>query len=177
MIERIIVTGSGGQGIMILGKVLAEAAMHSGLYVSWLPAYGAEVRGGAAYCMVTISSQEISSPYIQQADTLIAMNGLSLRKFMPLLKKNGLLINNSSISGEIKNAAVKIKNCPCTEIAIGLNNIRVANIVAVGCYLAAKKQLALKTVYRVIQDMAPAGAQELIEINQKALQSGLTWEP
>ncbi|TRZ49741.1 hypothetical protein D4Q80_01545, partial [bacterium] len=71
MIERIIIAGSGGQGVMLLGKVLAEAAMRLGKFVTWFPAYGPEVRGGTSHCMVTISDSEIGSPYIDKADTVI----------------------------------------------------------------------------------------------------------
>ncbi|MFH1414257.1 MAG: 2-oxoacid:acceptor oxidoreductase family protein, partial [Candidatus Omnitrophota bacterium] len=54
MVERIIIAGAGGQGIMLLGKVLAEAAMREGNFVTWMPSYGAEVRGGTAHCMVIL---------------------------------------------------------------------------------------------------------------------------
>ena len=74
MVEKIIIAGSGGQGIMLLGKVTAQAGLRKGYHVSWFPTYGAEVRGGAAHCMVIISSDEIPSPYINKADTLIIMN-------------------------------------------------------------------------------------------------------
>jgi 2-oxoglutarate ferredoxin oxidoreductase subunit gamma len=79
--EKIIIAGSGGQGIMLLGKVLAEAAMREKKNVTFLPAYGAEVRGGTAYCMVIISDEEIGSTYIEKADCLIAMNAPSLERF------------------------------------------------------------------------------------------------
>jgi 2-oxoglutarate ferredoxin oxidoreductase subunit gamma len=99
MMEKIIIAGAGGQGIMLLGRVLAEAAMRENKYVTWLPSYGAEVRGGTAYCMVVISHKEIGSPYIEEADTLIIMNNPSLEKFKDRIKKQGLLILNSSLVG------------------------------------------------------------------------------
>jgi 2-oxoglutarate ferredoxin oxidoreductase subunit gamma len=86
MVEKIIIAGAGGQGIMLMGRMLAEAAMREDKFVTWMPSYGAAVRGGTAYCMVTISDEEISSPYIEKADTLIVMNNPSLKKFRNRVK-------------------------------------------------------------------------------------------
>ena len=91
MIERIIIAGSGGQGVMLLGKVLAEAAMLEGKQVTYLPAYGPEVRGGTSHCMVTISDCQIGSPYISKADTLIILNNPSLERFKGKVKDNGFV--------------------------------------------------------------------------------------
>jgi 2-oxoglutarate ferredoxin oxidoreductase subunit gamma len=83
MINRIIFAGSGGQGIMLMGKLLAEAAMREGRQVTYLPAYGAEVRGGTANCMVIVSDAAIGSPFVEQADSLVIMNEPSLVRFSP----------------------------------------------------------------------------------------------
>jgi len=169
MTERIIIAGSGGQGIMLLGKVLSLAAMKENKFVTWLPCYGAEVRGGTAYCMVTISSREVGSPYIGQADALIIMNAPSLAKFKQRLKPGGLLVLNSSLAREKRAARVKLLSFPFTDIAAGLGNVKVANISALGCYLRQKKTVALKSVLAVIQEIAPSGRGGLVEINKKAL--------
>jgi 2-oxoglutarate ferredoxin oxidoreductase subunit gamma len=171
MIERIIIAGSGGQGIMLLGKILAEAAMREGKYVTWLPCYGPEVRGGTAHCLVVISDQEIGSPYIKEADSLIIMNGLSLNRFGRRLKKSGLLILNSSLA-ESKDQNRHIASHPFTDIAVKLGNIKVANVVALGCLLALKKIVQLKSVSEVMVGMAPKGKEELVRINQEALEKG-----
>jgi 2-oxoglutarate ferredoxin oxidoreductase subunit gamma len=173
MIEHIIIAGAGGQGIMVLGRVLAEAAMREDKYVTWLPAYGAEVRGGTAHCMVIISDQEIGSPYIDQPDTLMIMNALSLEKFKNRIKNKGLLIINSSLAKEYKGKNAQTKKYPFTDIAVKLGNIRVANMVALGCFLTQKKIVEAKSVVRVIQDMAPADKKGLIEINKRALAEGM----
>ncbi len=174
MTERIIIAGSGGQGIMLLGKVLAESAMRDNKYVTWFPSYGAEVRGGTAYCMVIISDQEISSPYIKKADTLIVMNAPSLKRFQERIKNNGLLIVNSSLAKEI----IKIKdieqfNCRFTDIALKLGNIKVANMVAVGFYAGKKGIIDVNKVLQAIEEMAPRGRKDLIEVNQRALNEGI----
>jgi 2-oxoglutarate ferredoxin oxidoreductase subunit gamma len=172
MTERIIIAGAGGQGIMLLGQVLAEVAIKENKHVTWLPAYGAEVRGGTAHCMVVISDQEIGSPFIDRADTLIIMNGPSFAKFRNRIKNQGLFIINSSLVSQEKKKNAHILEYPFTDIALKLGNIRVANMVAVGCYLAKKKIMDINNVFKVIEEIAPEGKKDLIEINQQAVSFG-----
>jgi len=172
MIERIIIAGSGGQGVMLLGKVIAQAAMRQGSQVTYLPAYGAEVRGGTSHCMITISDQPIGSPYVSKADSLIILNNPSLEKFKGKVKKNGLLVLNSSLAKIDKLAKVKILQFPFTDIAIKLGNIKVANMVALGSYLAAKKIIEIKNMLEVFKFMAPAGNLKILEVNESALAEG-----
>jgi len=169
MTEKVIIAGSGGQGVMLLGKVLAESAMRGGKSVTWFPSYGAEVRGGTAHCMVVVSDSQISSPRIEKADTLIALNAPSLDKFKSRLKDKGLLIINSSLAASPSKAAV---SHPFSGIAIKLGNLKVMNMVALGCYLAQKKIVPVKTVLKAIEEMAPPDKRALIEINYKALNEG-----
>ena len=172
MIERIIIAGSGGQGVMLLGKVLAQAAMRQGRFVTWFPAYGPEVRGGTSYCMVTISDREIGSPYINKADTVIILNNPSLGRFKSRVGDRGLLILNSSLAKAGAFKQVKILQFPFTDIAIKLGNIKVANMVALGCYLSAKKIIKIKEILEVFRFMAPAGKTDILEVNDLALRKG-----
>ena len=173
MIERIIIAGSGGQGVMLLGKVLSQTAMREGKQVTYFPAYGPEVRGGTSHCMVTISDQEIGSPYINVADTLIILNHPSLERFKGKLKNKGLLILNSSLVKIDKQAQVKVWQFPFTDIALKLGNIKVANMVALGCFAAANKIIKVKNILKVFKSMAPAGNLIILEVNQRALAEGL----
>jgi len=172
MIERIIIAGSGGQGVMLLGKVIAEAAMRQNNQVTYLPAYGPEVRGGTSHCMVTISDREIGSPYITKADSLVILNNPSLERFKGKVKDNGLLILNSSLAKTDAYAKVKILQFPFTDIAVKLGNIKVANMVALGCYLGAKKIIKLEDMLEVFKSMAPAGNLKILEVNELALKDG-----
>jgi 2-oxoglutarate ferredoxin oxidoreductase subunit gamma len=172
MIERIIIAGSGGQGIMLLGKILAEAAMRENKFVTWFPSYGAEVRGGTAHCSVVISDQEISSPCVDKADTLIIMNAPSLEKFKLRLNSKGCLIINSSLAPRHTEKNLHILHHPFTDIAVKLGNIKVANMVALGCYVAAKKIVSAKSIVNVISEIAPQDKLDLIAINKKALEEG-----
>ncbi len=172
MTKKIIIAGAGGQGIMVLGRVLAEAALAEDKQVTWLPAYGAEVRGGTANCMVIISDDEIGSPYIAQADALIIMNELSNQRFACRLKEKGLLLLNRSLAKSQKNKKITILEVPFTDIALKLGAVKVANIVALGCFVAATKIVAINSVMQVIEKMAPSDRQELIALNKKALVAG-----
>ncbi|MDD5691616.1 MAG: 2-oxoacid:acceptor oxidoreductase family protein [Candidatus Omnitrophica bacterium] len=172
MTERIIIAGSGGQGVMLLGKVLAQAAMEEGKCVTWLPAYGPEVRGGTSHCMVTISDQEIGSPYINKADTLIILNNPSLKRFGTRLKDKGLLVSNSSLAKAGPDKRIKILQFPFTDIAVELGNIKVANMVALGCYLREKEIIKIKKMLEVFRFMSPAGRNDILEVNERALQEG-----
>lgn len=171
MIERIIIAGSGGQGVMLLGKVLAQTAMLEGKQVTWFPAYGPEVRGGTSHCMVTISDQEIGSPYITTADTLIVLNQPSLERFKKMLKNKGLLILNSSLARMDADSKIKILQFPFTDIAIKLGNIKVANMVALGCFAVAKKIIKISNILKVFKSIAPAGNLEILKINRQALEA------
>lgn len=175
MQEKVVIAGAGGQGIMLLGKVLATAAMRENRFVTCLPAYGAEVRGGTAHCMVVISDREIGSPYIDKVDSLIIMNEPSLERFKSRIKDKGLLLINSSLAK--KNIEIETKSCvlkyPFTDIALKLGNIKVANMVALGCFIAQKKNVSLGSVLKVIEDIAPEDKKDLIEINKKALREGV----
>lgn len=168
MTEKIIIAGTGGQGIMFLGQILAEASMRENKFVTWLPTYGAEVRGGTAYCMVTISDKEIGSPYIEKADTLIVMNRPSLEKFRHRLKYKGLLIINSSLVTQDTYKNIHTLKYPFTDIAIRLGNIRVANMIALGCFITHKSVISLKSILNVIQNHAL----KKIGLNKRALEEG-----
>lgn len=172
MIQRIIIAGSGGQGVMLLGKVIAEAAIWQGFQVVYLPAYGPEVRGGTSHCMVTISDQPIGSPYISQADVLIILNNPSLEKFKARVKSNGLLILNSSLAKTCALAKIKILQFPFTDLALKLGNIKVANMVALGVYLSASKIIKIEKILKVFKFIAPANNLKILEINELALKEG-----
>ncbi|MBC8436537.1 MAG: 2-oxoacid:acceptor oxidoreductase family protein [Candidatus Omnitrophica bacterium] len=172
MTERIIIAGAGGQGIMLLGKVLSMAAMRKGKFVTWLPSYGAEVRGGTAHCMVVISDQEIGSPYIDKADTLIVMNKPSLTRFQSKIKDKGLVLINSSLIDKYPRGNSRLLPCPFSELAMKLGNIKVANMVALGAFLSQRKIVDLKDIFGVISDIAPEDKRGLIEVNKRALEEG-----
>ncbi len=171
--ESIICAGFGGQGIMLLGKVLAHAGMLEGYNVTWLPAYGAEVRGGTAYSMVKISDSPIASPLVKLADTGIIMNGPSLDKFEMSINSGGLLLLNSSIvERDTKRTDVCSLKVPLTDEAIKVGNARVANIIAAAIISAVKGTFSREALVKVIE-MLGAGYEDLIKINLAAVEKGI----
>jgi 2-oxoglutarate ferredoxin oxidoreductase subunit gamma len=138
MLHEIIMAGFGGQGIMLLGKILATAAMLDGRETTWLSSYGPEMRGGTANCSVIISDKPIGSPYIAEPTTALVLNSPSFEKFEPLVKSGGILIVNSSlVELHSSRTDITIFLVPCTDIAVELSNLKDTNLVALGALLAA----------------------------------------
>jgi len=130
------------------------------------------VRGGTANCTVIISNGEIGSPQVEQADSLIILNHPSLEKFIKRIKAQGVcFINSSLVSGKLP--GVKNFCYPFTQIALDLGDIRMANMVALGCYAAAKKIVQAEHVLAAMQDMAPQDKKNLLELNKMAFQAGM----
>jgi 2-oxoglutarate ferredoxin oxidoreductase subunit gamma len=168
--EQIICAGFGGQGIMFLGKLLAQAAMKEGRFVTWMPSYGAEVRGGTAHSMVVISDKEVASPVVTQPTTAMVMNQPSLNKFLPKTKSGGLVIINTSLAKlNGVRTDVEVLEIPATDIATQLGNVRVGNMVVLGAYLAKRKILSLERVLNALQETVAA---KFLELNECALRFG-----
>ncbi len=171
--ERVIIAGFGGQGIMFMGKLLCYAGMMEKKHVTYMPSYGAEVRGGTAYCNVIISSEEIPSPVVSEPTTAIIMNSPSLVKFEPMVAKKGLLIVNTSLVTRLaKRNDIEVIQVAATNVADRLGNTRVANMVALGAFLAKRAIVELPTVMAAIQEMLPSYRQHLVEVNRQALLEG-----
>jgi 2-oxoglutarate ferredoxin oxidoreductase subunit gamma len=173
MTEKIIIAGAGGQGIMLLGKILAEAAMREGRCVTWLPSYGAEVRGGTANCMVVVSSCAIGSPYISEADSAIIMNEPSRVKFSSRISPGGLIVLNSSL---IARGCPSQRRCAAlafSDTACALGTIKVANVVALGSFIALTGLIRPETVRGVIAAKSNAVAPSIVAMNLRALDEGL----
>ena len=175
MTERIIISGFGWQGIMFLGKLIAWAAMRENKFVTFLPAYGAEVRGGTSHCAIVISDEEIASPCVDTIDTLIAMNSPSLEKFIPQAKKGAdVFVNSSMVSDFKKINGIHWHNVPFTDIALKLGNVKSANSVALGVYLAKKKILSPGNIITMLPE-AFKNNQKLVDLNEKAIKEGLKY--
>ena len=174
MREQIICSGFGGQGIMTMGKLLAESGMHDGLEVSWLPSYGPEMRGGTANCQVVLSSSPIGSPIISgHADAVIAMNIPSVTKFLRQLAPGGVLVYNSSLIGDIPGRS-DIATCavPANDIASSLGELKAANMVMLGVYLSLHPVLPLQTVLRTLPALLGPGKERFVDIDARALEAG-----
>ena len=173
MKEETICAGFGGQGIMLLGKMIAFGAMSQGLNTTWLPSYGAEVRGGTAHSMVIFSNDDIASPLVSLCDTAIIMNKPSFSKFIGKIRPNGtLILNTTLVDNKVKRNDIKVVDIPMTEIAHSIGDVRVANIIALGIYISRKRLLKKEPMVEGINKAFP-GNGGLIKINIKALERGM----
>jgi 2-oxoisovalerate ferredoxin oxidoreductase beta subunit len=149
---RLKVAGFGGQGVLMLGEVLAEAGLEAGYEVSWLPSYGPEMRSGTSNCHVRLSHNPIDSPLVSRPNVLLALNEPSLRKFLPNVEEAGLVLFNGSESpADCARPDVRIIAIPFTQVADELGNAKVANIVMLGALLEATGMLENDRVIGALQ--------------------------
>ncbi|WP_291330063.1 2-oxoacid:acceptor oxidoreductase family protein [Desulfovibrio sp. UCD-KL4C] len=169
-----IIAGFGGQGVMLIGNLLAYAGMNAGLNVTYIPVYGPEMRGGTANCTVVLSEEEIGSPIIRSPHSLIAMNRPSLDKFQPRLMDGGIQIINSSLIDKelVETERVKSYLVPANDIADKLGNSRMANMVALGAFIKASGIIDLTAVIESLPNVISAHYSHLIPKNAEALQAG-----
>ncbi|MFQ5866797.1 MAG: 2-oxoacid:acceptor oxidoreductase family protein [bacterium] len=173
MREEVIIAGSGGQGIMFAGTLLAHAAMEEGLNVTYFPSYGAEMRGGTANCTVIISVENIGSPVVTNPSALLAMDGGSLERFASKVKKGGLIIVNSSLSKkEIRIDGVEVSKIPATQLAEKLGDSRVTNMVILGAYINRRKVVSLERTMESLKKVLGEGREDLLKLNKEALRKG-----
>jgi 2-oxoglutarate ferredoxin oxidoreductase subunit gamma len=159
--------GFGGQGIMLMGQIMAQTAMHQG-YES----YGPEMRGGTAYCTVVISDRPIGSPIIRNPKHLVAMNRPSLEKFAPTVQSGGtIFINSSIISIDAGRDDVDVIKVPIIEIAKELGNVKTANIVALAAFVSRSQVVDFEMLRKSVKDKF-ASREKLIPLNMKALEEG-----
>ena len=172
MQNDVIMAGFGGQGILLIGKMLAYAGMHEGKEVSWLPSYGPEMRGGTCNCTVVISDTTVGSPVIQSPRAVLAMNLPSFEKFEPDLRSGGvLLVNTSLIERKTSRDDLVVVEVPANEIAKELGNPRGANMVALGAYLGATGAVSVEEVEKVIRETF-AAKPKVVDVNIEALHRG-----
>jgi 2-oxoglutarate ferredoxin oxidoreductase subunit gamma len=168
----VIMAGFGGQGVLLIGNLLAYAGMREKLNVTYIPVYGVEMRGGTANCTVVLSEEEIGSPIINTPKSLIVMNRPSLDKFQPKLADGGIQIVNSSLVDPKlveKGARIRTVLVPANELADQVGNARAVNTVMLGAYVAATGMVKLATVEACLSAVMPA---KIVELNVKALRTG-----
>lgn len=171
--KSIIIAGFGGQGILLGGEVLAGAFMLDGKNVTWFPCYGAEMRGGTVNCEIVTSDDEVTSVNKEKADFIIALNQLSFDRFLPRLKKDGIVIVNSSLAQEAKpREDVYYIFAPITDMAKDLGDVRTANIISLGILAKASGLTSTESLHNALDNVLPESKKNLLEINLKALELG-----
>lgn len=164
--------GFGGQGVMLIGNLLAYAGMDAGLHVTFIPVYGPEMRGGTANCTVVVADEEIGSPIVRHPQGIIAMNQPSLEKFQPRLAEGGVAVFNSSLIDPkiAERGRTRYVGIAANNIALELGNVKMANMVILGAYLKATAVLPLAAAQDALHHVL--SREKLIPINREALQAG-----
>jgi 2-oxoglutarate ferredoxin oxidoreductase subunit gamma len=174
--HRILIAGFGGQGILTLGKLLCNAAISEGKNVTYMPSYGTEVRGGTCNCHVVVSPEEIFSPYVEAADSLIILNELSYERFRPTLRRGGLMVlNTSMVDPETYegDSDAHILGLPATETAGEMGNVLVANVLLLGVFIGATGLCEQESIEQAIREWLGEGKEEKIPLNLKAFRQGI----
>ncbi len=167
---RMFFAGSGGQGTLAIGQMIAKAAMEEGKEVTWLPSYGPEMRGGTANCTVVVSDQPIRCPLIDEADVLVVMNLPSLLKFEPMVVPDGLLfVNSDLVPQEPQRADLRIRKIPINTEAQQLGSDKAANIVMLGAILAETGLVKKETIVYELEQLFSGRKAKYLEMNKKAL--------
>jgi 2-oxoglutarate ferredoxin oxidoreductase subunit gamma len=176
MTTRTIFSGFGGQGVLSMGFTLANAGMLEGKYVTYLPSYGVEVRGGTANCTVVVSDEEIASPVASEPEFVVAMNQPSFNRFQNILQSGGLLCVNASLV-DIASARsdIEILAIPTSELAEKLGTIKVANMIILGALIKASNIISFDAMIKNLAELLGEGRSKLIKLNKEALEMGFNY--
>ena len=181
MLFEFTTAGFGGQGILYLGDLLAQAALREGRFVTYLPTYGVAMRGGTANCVVTISDDEIGSPALDHPHGAILMNQPSIVKFQAVMRPGGLIVANASIidrAAFTRDGEVRIVWIPATEMAREITGTeQAANMVALGAFLHAEPVVQVASLETILNETTSARKRKFIEKNFAALRAGLDFVP
>jgi 2-oxoglutarate ferredoxin oxidoreductase subunit gamma len=176
MIVKTIFSGFGGQGVLMMGISLANSAMNKGYHVTYLPAYGAEMRGGTANCTVALGDEEIASPVASEPNYLIVMNAPSLFSFQNKVTSGGTIFLNSSIINDRPNRQdVKVFCVPCADMALELGNSRVANIIMMGAFIKKSGVVSPDIYLKSLESIMGSKKKSLAEVNRKAFAVGFDY--
>lgn len=174
MKEEIIIAGFGGQGVLSMGKILAYSGVMQDYEVTWMPAYGPEMRGGTANVTVIISDKAISSPISHNFDTAILLNQQSMDKFEDMVKPGGVLIydTNGIVRPPVRKD-IEIYTINATEEAAKMGNTRLFNTMILGGFLKVRPIVKLESVYNGLKQSLPERAWKTLPDNEKAIKAGM----
>ena len=173
MTKKTAFAGFGGQGVLMMGYVLAVSAMREGKNVTYLPSYGAEVRGGTANCTVIVSDEDIFSPVASSPDYAIIMNNPSLLRFEGTIKEGGVIILNSSlIDMEPARDDLEVIKVPANDIAKKLGSDRTINMIMLGAFVTKTKITTRESIMKGLSEIVKGKKASVMELNQKGLDIG-----
>jgi 2-oxoglutarate ferredoxin oxidoreductase subunit gamma len=173
---QVLFAGFGGQGVLAMAKFLAHAALGTGKNVSWLPSYGAEMRGGTANCLVTIADEEICSPLTENPSTAVILNRPSLDRFEDKIKPNGVVLLNSSLVDRTpQRDDLRVLQLPVNKIADEMGNSRGANMILLGAYLKKTAIVSIDEALEHFNDIFEGKKSTTIEKNREAFLTGVEY--
>lgn len=177
MKKSVVISGSGGQGVMSAGIMIAQTAVAADKFATYLPEYGPQQRGGSAKCTVVVNDTEVVSPLMAKADTLILMNEQAYVKFNKALKPGGVLIANTSrITSEIKKDGITVVEVPADDLAVELGNIKCANIILIGALIGADEGIiSEESMLNSLNAKFAKKKAEVLELNRLALAKGIEY--
>ncbi|HOO55772.1 MAG TPA: 2-oxoacid:acceptor oxidoreductase family protein [bacterium] len=176
MLAKTIFAGFGGQGVLLMGFCLATTGMNEDKHVTYLPSYGAEVRGGTANCTVSVSTEEIASPISSSPDFVVVMNNPSLLKFQNLVKSGGVfLVNSSLVDLQLARDDVTEIRVPGSKLAEDLGSMRSANMVMLGAFAAATDIVSYHVLLETVREITGKKRKELMDANVKAIETGYNY--
>lgn len=174
--KKVIFSGFGGQGVLMMGISLAQTAMNQGYHVTYLPAYGAEMRGGTANCTVAVAEEEIASPVASQPDFLVVMNAPSLFSFQNKVAHRGSIFINSSIVIERPSRKdVLAYTIPCGDMARDLESPRVANVIMMGAFIQKTGIVNADIYLQTLESIMGGKKKSIAELNRKAFIAGFDY--
>lgn len=172
MLIKTIFAGFGGQGVLLMGHNVAQAAMLEGKYVTYLPSYGVEVRGGTANCTVAVSDEEIASPVASAPEFIVVMNEPSLVRFQNQVQSGGLLFVNSSLAAsEISRGDIDVIVIPAGDIAGEMGSPKSANMVMLGAFIRRSNLIAIDSVIKSLSKIL-SNKKKLLAAAEEVLMAG-----
>jgi 2-oxoglutarate ferredoxin oxidoreductase subunit gamma len=171
--KTLLAAGFGGQGVMVLGQLVAYTGIEEGRHVTWIPSYGPEMRGGTANCGVVRSDDEIGSPVVDKADVLVVMNQPSLSKFIDRLKPGGVLVYNSNLV-EYDNSRkdIRVVALPATTLAEELGSDKITNVVILGAVVESSGIVADAVCVETIKEKLGKKKPQFLPMNLSAYEKG-----
>ncbi len=173
MLIKTVFSGFGGQGVLMMGYILAVSAMRDGMHVTYLPAYGAEVRGGTANCTVSISDEDIASPVASSPDYVIAMNKPSLIRYEGQIKPKGtLFLNSDLVDIDPKREDIMVFKIPANTMAKKLGSERVINMIMLGALSTRTKITSIDSLINGLTEVIKTKSAKQMGINERGLEMG-----
>lgn len=176
MLTQIVLAGSGGQGIQFAGQILAQAAIRQGLNATYVPAYGAERRGGPSFCSVVISDEPIYAPVFGRPDVLLGFDQRGRNQYGAQVKPDGLILANENLAGEpaAGEKARRVSLLPATVLAEKICKDGAMNLVMLGAYAALSELVDGEHLQACVKEKSRKKAERL-DANLQALAAGESW--